>query len=71
MTEHYHHCPECYDKHECDMDCTIEPDLEDDIYHPGKQFGAHCLCPICERKIENKTEKLNQEWFDRYNGYKR
>lgn len=56
---HYHHCPSCYEKCLCDLDCTIEPDLEDD----GKEFGAHCICDSC---IANE---LTKEWWDRYNGF--
>jgi hypothetical protein len=45
------------------MNCTIEPDLEDSICHPGKQFGAHCLCSTCE---DGTVSKL---WFEKYNGF--
>jgi hypothetical protein len=40
---HYHGCPECYEKKPCTMDCTIEPDLEDN----GRQFGAYVCCEDC------------------------
>ena len=59
---HYHSCPECYEKYPCDMDCTIEADLEDSVCHPGKQFGSHCVCPLCEN---NEYDSL---WFKKYNG---
>jgi len=59
---HYHGCPECHEKWPCDMDCTIEPDFHDPIYHPDKQFGSYCICFMCESK--NPTA----EWFDKYNG---
>lgn len=65
MIIHYHHCPACYEHYECEMDCTIEPDLEQD----GKQFGAHCVCPVCENKEHlTKTGTYTQEWFARYYG---
>ncbi len=43
---HYHHCPTCYDHHQCLMACSIEPDLCDG----DRQFGSHCNCSICERE---------------------
>lgn len=64
---HYHHCPECYEKVACIQNCSIEPDLEDPICHPGKEFGAHCICDDCEKE---KTP-LTKEWWDVYNGFKR
>lgn len=63
---HYHHCPNCYEKKSCEMPCSIEPDLDDPVYDPGKQFGAHCICDDC--KNVKKTE-LNKEWWLKYNGY--
>ncbi len=70
---HYHHCPVCYDHWSCDMNCTIEPDLEDN----GKQFGAHTTCPSCDKMIEHedifysKSEDKYQmkEFWDVYNGF--
>lgn len=64
---HLHHCPECYEKYQCDMKCTIESDLEDQITFPGWQFGAHSVCDRCE----GKKEQPSKEWFDRYNGFTR
>ena len=63
MIVHYHHCPECYEKHICDMECTIEPDLEDPVSHPGKQFGGHCVCLGC------LNNQFDHEWFAKYNGF--
>ena len=61
---HLHSCPECYQKYPCDMDCSIEPDLEDPTTYPGYHFGAHCICDKCE----GQKEAPSQEWFARYNG---
>lgn len=63
MEHHYHHCPECYEKWKCQMECTIEYDLQDDQCDPGKQFGSHCICPECD------TEALTKEFWNRYNGF--
>lgn len=63
MSIHYHHCPECYEKYPCDLDCTIEPDLSDPICHPDKEFGAHCVCSLCE---DNQYDTL---WWLKYNGF--
>lgn len=62
--KHFHHCPSCYERKSCEMDCTIEPDLEDPISHPGKQFGAHCECDDCKKVVS-----FNAEWFLKYNGF--
>jgi hypothetical protein len=43
MSEHFHHCPECYMAWPCNDKCTIEPDLQDE----DREFGAHCECPPC------------------------
>lgn len=48
------------------MNCTIEPDLEDQVSYPGYQFGAHTVCDRCEGQ---KEEQPSQEWFARYNGF--
>jgi hypothetical protein len=68
---HYHSCPECYEKYSCDMDCTIEPDLEDPIAHPGKQFGSHCECASCQKleRDSHGTVLYSKEWWDRYHGF--
>lgn len=58
---HYHHCPECYEKKPCDMNCTIEPDLQDG----DKEFGAHCVCDECR----NEKTLFTKEWWDVYNGF--
>lgn len=60
---HYHHCPECFEIYSCDMGCTIEPDLEDAISYPGKQFGYHCVCGKCE------GNDMTQFDWDKYNGF--
>ena len=59
---HYHSCPECYEKHKCNLNCTIEPDLEDN----GKQYGSHCACDDCQYKIDCLK---NKEFWDKYNGF--
>lgn len=62
--KHYHSCPECYEKYSCEMKCTIEPDLEDPVCHPGKEFGAHCVCDQCDQ-----SKYLTKEFWLRYNGF--
>lgn len=69
---HWHSCPECYEKYQCNMACTIEPDLQDG----DKEFGAHCKCFMCEPligydEVGNKVEEFSKDWWDRYNGIKR
>ena len=68
---HYHLCPECYEKVSCEMNCFIEPDLEDPIAHPGKNFGYHCICDSCKKqeKDSNGIVLYSSEWFKRYNGF--
>ena len=34
---HYHRCPECYEYHNCVMNCTIEPDMGT---YEGKPFSS-------------------------------
>lgn len=62
---HWHHCPECYEKYPCDMDCTIEPDLFDN----GREFGAHCICFVCEEKAMGEAKYKTKEFWLRYNGF--
>lgn len=52
---HWHKCPYCHRAHPCDMNCTIEPDLEGDY---GEQFGAHCACsdPLCQQAYRAEHE---------------
>ncbi len=68
---HYHHCPECYEVYSCDMDCTIEPDLDDPGCHPGKEFGAHCECNRCtaQEKDSRGVVIFSKEWWLRYHGF--
>lgn len=40
---HYHHCPWCYERKPCAMECTIEGDLSGD----GVNCGAHTVCDDC------------------------
>ena len=68
---HCHHCPECYEVYECGWNCTIEPDLEDPVCYPGKEFGAHCTCFSCQKKEHGKTAVYSQEWWDNYHGITR
>lgn len=70
---HYHHCPTCYEKFECHMACTIEPDLE---AADGRQFGAHCNCFECDPLpgydgVGNKVKEFSKEWWDRYHGFRK
>ena len=53
------------------MNCFIEPDLEDPIAHPGKNFGYHCICDSCKKqeKDSNGIVLYSSEWFKRYNGF--
>jgi hypothetical protein len=55
------------------MECTIEPDLEDD----GREFGAHCTCPQCDIMVAHEDvfyskdeDKFHtKEFWDVYNGF--
>jgi ADP-ribose pyrophosphatase YjhB (NUDIX family) len=38
VIKHYHHCPVCYEHWQCDHNCTIEPDLEDNGKYLTKEF---------------------------------
>lgn len=44
---HWHHCPECYDHHACELACAIEPDLSE----PGHPRGHHTECPTCDPAV--------------------
>jgi hypothetical protein len=68
---HWHSCPECYEKWTCTLDCTIEPDLDDPICHPGKQFAAHCICDECEGQAKDSRGVVifSPEWWARYHGF--
>lgn len=66
---HYHGCPECYEKYSCELKCTIEPDLEDSVSYPGKQFGAYCICDDCKLKNQEQDRYSTKEFWDRYNGF--
>lgn len=66
LSTHYHSCPSCYEKWGCKLECTIEPDLEDPVCHPGKEFGSHSECPRCI----SYNQPLTQEWWNKYNGIK-
>lgn len=63
--KHFHSCPECYEHHECAMNCTIEPDLSLD----GKPFGSHCKCDSCEQKSQEDEKYKTKEFWLRYNGF--
>lgn len=56
--KHYHHCPSCYEIYSCELDCTIEPDLDDD----GKEFGSHCLCDDCVVKTYPQLNRMLKGW---------
>lgn len=55
---HYHSCPICYEKPSCEMDCTIEPDLEDN----GKQFGSHVTCDPCKKEKYPQLNPMLKGW---------
>lgn len=44
MDDHYHSCPECYEKIGCSEPCAIEPDLGE---HRGLPMGDHSVCDVC------------------------
>lgn len=69
--KHYHHCTTCYEVYECGWTCTIEPDLDDPVAHPGKQFGAHCACFSCQKQEHGQTAIYSQEFWDKYYGITR
>ena len=58
MSEHYHHCPSCYEIFPCLLECTIEPDLEDN----GRQFGSHCFCDSCVRSTYPQLNRMLKGW---------
>jgi hypothetical protein len=60
---HFHHCPECYEKVLCELNCTIEPDLQDG----DREFGSHCVCEHCAAQVKEPTK----EWWDIYHGFKK
>jgi hypothetical protein len=62
---HYHQCPECFEKWPCELDCTIDTDLDDPIGHPDKKFGSHCVCSLCDK------DEYNTVWYAKYNGFTR
>lgn len=62
MGLHYHGCPECYEKWECQLDCTIEYDLTD-LMSDGHKYGSYCTCPSCDTNI------LTKEFWAKYNGF--
>lgn len=43
--KHVHTCPKCFERAECDDDCTIEHDLG--LTSDGLPRGAHVECPAC------------------------
>lgn len=57
---HFHRCPNCYDKHSCDMSCTIVEDLSDDL---GRPFGSHCICQDCEQEYIPDNKSDLRSWF--------
>lgn len=70
---HYHHCPECFEHHDCSMNCTIEPDLGT---HNGRPFGSHCKCAKCDKAaapaLNNNSKYIkiySKQWWDIYNGF--
>lgn len=53
------------------MECTIEPDLEDTVSYPGKEFGAYCICDKCagQEKDSRGVVIFSKDWWDRYYGF--
>lgn len=62
---HYHGCPECYEKWPCNMDCTIEYDLQDG----DREYGCYCTCSDCDKVIEDNARYQTKEFWDIYNGF--
>lgn len=42
---HLHACPECYEDYPCELDCTLEPDLERE---DGTPAGGYFKCDRCD-----------------------
>jgi len=80
MSMHYHKCPECLEKYNCDQDCTLRD--------AGNNLGVNIICPLCEGEDiptpttpEPPTIKeqpstppvpsMTPEDWDRYNGFTR
>jgi hypothetical protein len=78
---HWHKCPECYETYQCDEDCSIAWEDEDD----GRAFGSYTLCDDCGRanaptdleslvdwyKVEAQRKHPSQSWWDIYHGIRR
>ena len=62
---HYHKCPECLEKYNCDLDCTLRD--------AGNSLGAEVICDLCAREdkpISTAPEPtMTKEDWDRYNGF--
>jgi len=58
---HFHHCPHCYEHFECEMGCTICPDLED----RGRDFGSHAICHDVICHIDRAIQKCNERYEQR------
>jgi hypothetical protein len=71
---HYHFCPECKEKYNCEQDCTLRD--------ASNQLGVNIVCHLCEVvdeppqeeqteiifKVEPQPVMTPEEW-DRYNGF--
>lgn len=60
--KHFHHCPECYEKKPCTMDCTIKHDED------GMLLGGACFCDDCSYQIlcpEHGAVRLSPESYRR------
>ena len=53
-------CPTCYAAAICNMNCTIEPDLQEGT----NSFGSHVICDKCD-----ESTIYTKEWWDRYKGF--
>jgi hypothetical protein len=75
---HYHKCPECFEKYNCDLDCTLRD--------AANNLGANFTCALCEgedhpppteEEVQQplsfqepaKEPTMTQEDWDRYNGF--
>lgn len=51
--KHAHHCPTCYEHWNCELACTICPDLG--TTSDSLPFGSHCKCPQCDGGVLNRA----------------
>ena len=65
MSMHYHKCPECFEKYNCDQDCTLQD--------AGNSLGANVVCALCENEDKPTPTapepSMTPEQWARYNGF--